>query len=88
VQKATPLLTGPGRLVAQSPDSFTIVAQRPGRFVMKLHWSPYWAITSGSGCVAQSPGGWTQVTLRRPGVARVGMSFSPLRVVDGGALCN
>jgi hypothetical protein len=88
VQKAAPLLTGPGRLVAQTPDSFTIAAQRPGRFVMKLHWSPYWAIASGRGCVAQSPGAWTQVTLRQPGLARVGMSFSPARVVQGGARCS
>src|SRR5213076_3204922 len=64
VQHAAPLLTGPGRLVAQTPDAFTLYARRAGRFVMKLRYSPYWAITSGRGCVSSAPGGWTRVTLR------------------------
>src|SRR3954447_13901995 len=88
VAKAAPLLTGPGRLVGQTPDTFTVDARRPGRFVMRLHFSPYWAITSGSGCVSSAAGGWTKVTLRRRGVANIGMRFSPSRVVSSGPRCS
>jgi hypothetical protein len=88
VQKAAQLLTGPGRLVAQSPDTFTISAREPGRFVMKLRYSPYWAVVSGHGCVTSANGGWTKVTLRRPGLAKVGMHFAPGRVVSSASRCS
>src|SRR4051812_3495041 len=88
VRKAAPLLTGPGRLVSQTPDTFTVDARRPGRFVMRLRYSPYWALTKGHGCVATAKGGWTKVTLRRPGLANVGMKFSPRRVVSNGSRCS
>jgi hypothetical protein len=88
VAHATPLSTGPGRLVTQTPDSFTIDAARRGRFVMKLRYSPYWAVVSGRGCVASAAGGWTKVTLRRPGLARVAMRFAPARVVRSGPRCG
>jgi hypothetical protein len=88
IQHATPLLSGPGRLVSQSPDTFSILARRPGRFTVKLRHSPYWAVTSGSGCVASAAGGWTKVTVRKPGLVHVGMSFSPGRVLASGARCS
>jgi hypothetical protein len=85
---ATPLLSGPGRLVATTPGSFTIDARAAGRFVMRLHFSPYWAITSGSGCVRSSPGNYTELRLRRPGRVVVGMSFGLSRVVTQGPRCT
>jgi hypothetical protein len=88
VRDAAPLLVGPGRLVGVTPDTFTIVASRGGRFVMRLRYSPYWAVVQGSGCVTSAKGGWTKVTLRRPGVARVGMRFSVRRVVRAGRRCS
>ena len=88
VQGATQLLTGPGRLVSQTPDTFTIDATRRGRFVMRLRYSPYWALQSGHGCVASAKGGWTKVTLRRAGRATVGMDFSPGRVVHSTPRCR
>src|SRR2546421_10725210 len=88
VQGATELLTGPGGLVSQTPDTFTIDATRRGRFVMRLRYSPYWALQSGHGCVASAKGGWTKVTLRRAGRATVGMDFSPGRVVHSTPRCR
>ena len=88
VDRPRPLLSGPGRLVAADADSFTIDAPRGGRFVMRLHYSPYWAVTTGSGCVAAARGNWTEVTLRRPGRAEVRMSFSPIRAVRQGRRCS
>jgi hypothetical protein len=88
VDHPTPLLSGPGRLVSTGADSFAIDARRPGRFVMRLHFSPYWAVTRGSGCVAAARGNWTEVTLRRAGLAEVKMRFSPIRVLRQGRRCS
>jgi hypothetical protein len=84
VDHPTPLLSGPGRLVSTGADSFRIDARRPGRFVMRLHFSPYWAVTGASGCVAAARGNWTEVTLRQAGPAEVKMSFSPIRALRQG----
>ena len=88
VDGATPLLSGPGRLSAVSPDSFTIDAARAARFLMRLHYTQYWALATGSGCVQAGAGNWTAVTLRRPGPAKVAISFSPGRLVSRGRRCR
>src|SRR3989440_7605842 len=88
VLQATPLLSGPGRLVAATPRSFTIQADRPGRFTMRLHYSPYWAVTKGSGCVQVGEGHYTAVTLRRAGAAKVATRFAFDRTVRQGRRCT
>ena len=81
VDDPTPLLSGPGRLTATTADSFKIDAEKPGRFVMRLHFSPYWAVTTGEGCVAPARGNWTEVRLKTAGPAEVSMSWSPMRAI-------
>jgi hypothetical protein len=88
VDRPVRLLSGPGRLVAASPDSFTLDAVRPGRFVMRLHFSPYWALATGGGCVRAAPGNWTEVNVRRVGRAEVKMRFSLGRVLSQGPRCS
>jgi hypothetical protein len=88
VDRPRPLLSGPGRLVAADADSFAIDARRAGRFVMRLRYSPYWAVTTGTGCVAAARSNWTEVTLPRPGRAEVRMSFNPIRAVRQGRRCS
>ncbi|HEX8073776.1 MAG TPA: hypothetical protein VF545_02240 [Thermoleophilaceae bacterium] len=88
VQKPARLLSGPGRLTDATPDSFTIQADRPGRFVMRLHFSPYWKLVEGSGCVRVGARNWTEVRLERPGRAVVRESFSPIRVLSQGPRCS
>jgi hypothetical protein len=88
VRRPVPLLSGPGRLVATDAHSFTIDADRPGRFTMRLHFSPYWALTTGSGCVRSAARNWTSVTLRHAGRAVVGTSFSPVRLLRQGPRCS
>ncbi|MBV9214201.1 MAG: hypothetical protein JOZ25_11215, partial [Actinobacteria bacterium] len=88
VLRATPLLSGPGKLTGATPDSFTIDAARPGRFTMRLHYSQYWAVTQGSGCVEVGPGNYTTVTLRRAGRARVATRFAFDRLVRKGRRCS
>ena len=64
---ARPLAAGPGRLRTVDPDGFSLTASAPGRFVVRLHYTPYWTVTAGVAAVSPTAGGWTQVDVRRPG---------------------
>jgi hypothetical protein len=85
---ATPLLSGPGRLASLGQDSFALRARTPGRFVVRVHFTRYWAITRGSGCVTPAPGGWTAVNVRAPGTTVVTASFSLSRAFSSGGSCS
>jgi hypothetical protein len=84
----TPLAVGPGTLTSLGHDSFTLHATRPGRFLVRVHFTRYWTLVSGSGCVAPAYGGWTSVRLRDAGTARVAARFSLSRAFDGGGSCT
>lgn len=88
VLAATPLLSGPGRLTSLGHDSFALRARMPGRFVVRVHFTRYWTITRGSGCVAQAPGGWTAVSARTAGTTVVTASFSLSRAFSSGGSCS
>ena len=88
VRGATPLASGPGRLTRLAYDSFEIHARQPGSFLVRVHYSPYWSLERGSGCVGPGHGGWTLVTLTRPGTAVVEAGFSLTRALEGGEACT
>jgi hypothetical protein len=88
VAQATPLASGPGRLTSLGHDSFTLSASRAGRFVVRVHFTRYWTLTRGSGCVAPAAGGWTAVSVRGAGAAVVTASFSLGRALSSGGSCS
>jgi hypothetical protein len=81
VRDPTPLLEGPGRLTLLGHDSFALLAAAPGRFLVRIRYTPFWTLTSGSGQVAEAPGGWTYVTANRPGQLQVTARFSFARAL-------
>jgi hypothetical protein len=81
-------LAAPGTLVQVTTQSFTLRAPAPGRYVVRLHFTPYWALSQGSGCVSESHGGWTEVQARAAGSLHAVISFSPARIFSDGARCN
>ncbi len=83
----TPLLAGPGVLTSLSSDSFALRASVGGRFLVRIHYTRYWRIIAGSGCVAQAPGGWTYVTVGALGEVRVAARFSLSRALGLGGSC-
>ncbi len=87
VRDATPLLTGPGRLLNVRPDSFTLRAHRPGRFLVRLHFSPYWQLNGEAGCVMKGPSGWTRLLITRPGRRQVTTDFGFDRALSHGRRC-
>jgi len=75
VRDATPLAQAPAVLSGVGPDSFTLLAPRPGAFTVRVHFTPYWTIERGSGSAHRAPGGWTEIDTRRAGVVRVGVDL-------------
>jgi hypothetical protein len=87
VRGATPIASGPGRVTSLGRDSFVLRAQAAGELIVRMHFTRYWTVTSGSACVRSAPGGWTSVRARSPGVITVRARFSLARALGAGASC-
>jgi hypothetical protein len=79
VADPTPIAQGAATLTAMGPDWVRLEARRPGTVTLHVHFTPYWALVSGSGCVAPA-GDLTRVTVRRAGPVRLGVRFALSRV--------
>jgi hypothetical protein len=84
----TPLASGPGRLTSLGNDAFTLRASSPGSFLVRVHFTRYWTLARGDGCVGAAPGGWTYVTVRAPGTVVVVARFSLARALGLGGSCS
>jgi hypothetical protein len=84
-----PLARGAATVTAYGDDSVTLRARRPGRTVIQIRWTPYWALAAPArGCVRPAPGGWTAVDLRAAGSARLVTAFAPGRARSANARCR
>ncbi len=84
----TPLAQPPSTLAQLGQDSFSLRTPSAGTFLVRVRFTPYWALIEGHGCVQRGPEGWTLVRARAPGTLRVGIGFSLMRVFDRGARCR
>jgi hypothetical protein len=87
VRAPTPIASGPGRLTSLGHDSFALSVARPGSFLVRVRYTPYWTITSGAGCVQRGAGGWTRVDAQQPGRLLVHASFSLGRAFGASRSC-
>ena len=83
-----PLAQPPAQLTQLDSDSFTLSAPRAGTFTVRVHFTPYWALAGGRGCVQRAPGDWTAVRASAAGSLHVVIDFSLARVFDGGPRCD
>jgi len=88
VTHARPLAWGAGTLTQLGTEDFTLQARRGGLIRVLVHFTPYWRIATGAGCVQQGPGGWTEVRAARPGPIHVVAGFSLDRVFSHGQRCT
>ena len=79
VTDPTPLASGPATVTAMGAAALTLTARTAGTTLVRVHYSPYWALTRGDGCVSPA-GAFTRVLLRRPGDLRLAIRFSPARI--------
>ena len=66
----TQIVTGAATLRAIGPNSMTLHADRPGSALVRVRFSPYWALGEGSGCVAKS-GEFTALSSGAPARSRL-----------------
>jgi len=87
VRDPAPLAIGAGELVKLTPEGFVVDADAPGTVLVKVHWTPYWSIEEGTGCVEQAPSGFTTLHVTEPGRFRAVVDFAPWRALSDGPRC-
>jgi hypothetical protein len=79
VRDPAPLVQSLGAGTAQirsvGHDGFILDVTRPGEFLVRVAFTPYWSIARGSGCLVRH-GDWTLARASHPGVFRVAADFS------------
>jgi hypothetical protein len=89
VDHPAPIATGNAELTTMNGDSMTLHARTAGITVIRVRFSPYWAVAGGAGCVSPGPdGAFTRVTVGRRGVVRLVMRFSPARIASEAMRCT
>jgi hypothetical protein len=80
---ATPILTGPspGTIIQLDSNRIEGFVSRPGRYRLRVHFSPYWGVSRGRVCMTPASGGLTTLVARRPGVFRIDAVEDPARVL-------
>jgi hypothetical protein len=87
VSNPTPIVQGVATLRAIGANWLLLQAQRPGTALVRVHFSPYWTIMRGSGCVAPA-GPYTELTLKRAGSVRLAISFAFSRAGSRSRRCS
>jgi hypothetical protein len=59
------------RLTRLNVDSFAVSVARLGASVVRIHWNPFWEVSSGHACLRRSPDDWTTVVTDGPGSIEV-----------------
>jgi hypothetical protein len=79
VAEPKPLVSsmGPGRASAVSVghEGFALDVTEPGKFLVRVNFTPYWSIGTGSGCLLRD-GNWTIARVAHPGTFSVDADFS------------
>ena len=79
VRNPEPLVEPIGAAAAQTlwvgRQSFGLEVARPGDFLVRVNFTPYWSIKRGAGCLLRR-GEWTVAHASHPGIFRVSADFS------------
>ncbi len=87
VADPTPIVTGVARLDSIGADSVGLTALAPGTALVRVRYTPYWALRGVHGCVAPA-GEFTRVRFRAPGPARLVIDFSLGRIRARSPRCD
>jgi len=65
----TPMLTGPGVAAVTALGSSGIdgLTDRPGSYLLRVRFTPYWSVARGSVCLSRASGAMTRLDVARPG---------------------
>jgi hypothetical protein len=87
VEGSTPIVQGAATLTKLGPNWLDLQAQHGGSALIRVHYSPYWALTRGVGCVTRS-GDFTRVAIPGPGPLRIAIRFSLARIRATSPRCH
>ena len=87
VKDPTPIVQGAATLTALGSNWLDLQATRTGTALIRVRFSPYWAVTRGSGCVAPA-GSFTRLVVTRPGALHIAISFSLTRIATRSPRCS
>ena len=82
-----PLAAGAATVTRLGEHSVDLHAARPGTALVRVRWTPYWALVRGAGCVERGADSLVRLRIRRPGELRLATRFSLGRVVSHGPRC-
>jgi hypothetical protein len=68
-------LASRGAMARLSDAGVRLHVQRPGRVLLRVHWTPYWRVSRGASCLAERRG-WTELVARRPATVVLSARFS------------
>ena len=87
VRDPTPIVQGAATVSELRSDWIEVQGSRPGNALVRVHYSPYWAVVEGSGCVGPA-GDYTELVVRRPGPIKIAMQFSLDRIGARSPRCS
>jgi hypothetical protein len=70
-----PIADGRAQTLWVGRQGFALDVTKPGRFLVRVNFTPYWSISRGSGCLLRG-GNWTVARTAHTGVFRVDADFS------------
>ena len=70
-----PLGAGAAQIRSVDHSGFALDVTRPGEFLVRVAFTPYWSIERGNGCLLRH-GEWTLARASHPGIFRVAADFS------------
>jgi hypothetical protein len=73
-EPSRPAATG-NRLTEIGAADFAFSGEQSGSYLVRIHYTPYWAVTAGDACVARE-GDWTRLDVKRSGPVEVDARFS------------
>lgn len=73
---ARPLAGNGATLVDVQPESLTLDAPDTGWTEVKFRFTPLYEVVAGDACIKESPDGWIDVLVRRPGTVQLEVSLT------------
>jgi hypothetical protein len=79
VSRAAGLMTGagPARITQFDHRQVSGRVDAPGRYELRLRWSPYWRLSAGDGCISRTSDGTIGLRADRPGPFRLTVADVP-----------
>jgi len=80
LRHAEPLVVGldggTGHVVSFGHRALTLSVDRPGSYLVKVTWSPYWTLTGGAGELHRAPGRFLKLDAERAGQYRLSLDVT------------